>query len=291
MGVTIRPLVATDRAAVHEMLDASGAFTADELAAALEVFDAGLAGEYFLFGAEVDGAVCGYVCVSHTPLTRSTWHLYWICVHPAFEGRGIGRALDEHAGEFVRWQGGERLVLETSSRAAYARSRRFYERAGYRVAGRIAGFYAAADDCVIYCKALGCNALGAVDGETVKIGASSGKGRGIFAERRIAQGDLIEEAPVVVLPAEEVQHLDRTGLANYYFVWGEDEREAAVLLGRCSLCNHSYEPNARFDLVTHRQAIRFTALRDIEPGEEITTNYNGTPGDARPLWFETDSLS
>jgi ribosomal protein S18 acetylase RimI-like enzyme len=51
--------------------------------------------------------------------------------------------------------GGERLVLETSGRPDYERSRRFYERAGFTVQGRIPDFYKPGDDCLIYCKILG----------------------------------------------------------------------------------------------------------------------------------------
>ena len=76
-----------------------------------------------MFTAEVDGRFAGYVCVGPTPLTHSTWHLYWICVHPRAQGRGVGRALQAHAEAFVRSRGGERIVLETSASAAYARAR------------------------------------------------------------------------------------------------------------------------------------------------------------------------
>ena len=286
MGVRIRQLVAEDRPAIQEMLQACGAFSQEEVRVALEVLDAGAAGgldgDYPLFAAEVNGLVRGYVCVGMTPLTSGTWHLYWICVHPSAEAQGVGRALQAHAEAFVRSRGGERLVLETSGRADYARARRFYQRAGYQAVGRIADFYKAGDDCVVFCKSL----TDAQEDRTAA-GLSPGKGRGLFAQRHIAAGDLIEEAPVVVVPASEVEHLDRTTLQNYYFDWGEDERDAALLLGRCSLCNHSYEPNAVFELRAERQTIRFVALRDIQPGEEITVNYNGPPGDPKPLWFDT----
>ena len=86
MGVKIRELQPGDRAAVREALVACGAFTDEEVRVALEVLDAGLTGgpdgDYPMFAAEVDGRFAGYVCVGPTPLTHSTWHLYWICVHP-----------------------------------------------------------------------------------------------------------------------------------------------------------------------------------------------------------------
>ncbi len=121
----------------------------------------------------------------------------------------------------------------------------------------------------------------------IRVGHSQGKGRGIFALRKIASGETIEEAPVVAVPENEVAHLDATVLGDYYFVWGDDEKQAALLLGLCSLCNHSYEPNARFSLHSERLTIKFVALRDIAAGEEITTNYNGPPDDRNAVWFET----
>ena len=62
----------------------------------------------------------------------------------------------------------------------------------------------------------------------IRVGDSDGKGRGIFALRKIAGGETIEEAPVVVVPENEVPHLDATVLGDYYFVWGDDEKQAAL---------------------------------------------------------------
>lgn len=118
------------------------------------------------------------------------------------------------------------------------------------------------------------------------VGNSDGKGRGIFAQRKISKGETIEEAPVVVIPHSQIEHLDRTLLGDYYFVWGADEEEAAIALGLCSLCNHSYEPNAVFRLNRDKLTIEFVAARSIESGEEITINYNGDPGSKKPIWFE-----
>ena len=121
----------------------------------------------------------------------------------------------------------------------------------------------------------------------IALGESQGKGRGVFAQRKIHCGEVVEEAPVVVIPATEVEHLDKTALQNYYFVWGENEEEAALMLGLCSLCNHSYQPNAVFNLKPEKLTIEFVAFSEIEPGEEITINYNGDPRSQEPIWFET----
>lgn len=157
-ALNIRELQRSDRETVREMLEACGAFNDEEVRVATEVLDDGLAGgvkgDYPLFAAELNGEVRGYVCVGKTPLTRGTWHEYWICVHPAAQRQGIGQSLQAHAESFVRDQGGERLVLETSGRPAYARTRRFYRKSGYRVVGRIRDFYHPGDDCVVFCKEL-----------------------------------------------------------------------------------------------------------------------------------------
>jgi ribosomal protein S18 acetylase RimI-like enzyme len=154
----IREVVDADRKAIREMLVTCAAFTEEEVRVAMDVLADGLAGglggDYPLFAAELDRCVRGYVCVGQTPLTRGTWHEYWICVHPAAQREGIGQALQAHAEAFVRSRGGERLVLETSGRPAYARTRRFYRRAGYRRVGRIRDFYRPGDDCVVFCKEL-----------------------------------------------------------------------------------------------------------------------------------------
>jgi ribosomal protein S18 acetylase RimI-like enzyme len=156
--VTIRPLAEADREVIREILAACGNFTEEEVRIAMEVLADGLAGglegDYPLFAAELDGRVRGYVCVGKIPLTRGTWHEYWLCVHPAVHGSGIGRALQAHAEAFVRARSGERLTLETSSLPTYARTRRFYRRAGYRRVGRIRDFYKPGDDCVVFSKVL-----------------------------------------------------------------------------------------------------------------------------------------
>jgi len=144
-----RALRPSDREDIESMLVECGAFSEEEVRAAMEIFDSM---EFTLLGAEIDGKLAGYVCLDRIALTRSTWHVYWLCVHPAMQRRGIGGALVEHAAGFARRGGGERLVLETSGRPDYEGARRFYEKTGFQVVGRIADYYKAGDDCIYYCK-------------------------------------------------------------------------------------------------------------------------------------------
>ena len=108
-------------------------------------------------------------------------------------------------------------------------------------------------------------------------------GRGIFAIRNIKNGELIEEAPVIIIPKIEWKLMRECVLSNYIFRWGEDK---ALALGYGSLYNHSYTPNARYITNIENQSIDFYARKDIHEGEEIMVNYNGDPEDQSPLWFE-----
>ncbi len=110
-----------------------------------------------------------------------------------------------------------------------------------------------------------------------------GKGRGVFARRPIVRGEVIEQVPMIVMPGTEFeQGLSSTLLADYCFAWGDNQ--VALALGYGSIYNHSYTPNARYDDVGPRTKV-FTALRAIEPGEEITVNYNGKPRSRSRVWF------
>jgi len=113
------------------------------------------------------------------------------------------------------------------------------------------------------------------------------KGRGVVAQRSFAAGQTIERAPVIVIPANEAPLIRDTRLAHYYYEWGDDCRSAAIALGCGSLYNHSYAPNAGFEFRETEECLEFFALREIEPGEEITINYNNLGPDAKkPLKFD-----
>jgi SET domain-containing protein len=112
------------------------------------------------------------------------------------------------------------------------------------------------------------------------------KGRGVFARRRIRRKELIERSPVIVVPRQQWPTIARTVLANYVFDWGEEQEDAAMALGYVSIYNHSYRPNAELTECVDDRMIEVSALRDIQPGEEIFVNYNGEPGDKDELWFD-----
>ncbi|HTO93375.1 MAG TPA: GNAT family N-acetyltransferase [Bacteroidota bacterium] len=154
----IRPLRREDRERLQVLVAATGKFTGEEVAIALELIDAVLDGggqkDYIIRVSESDGNVEGYYCVGPTPATEGTFDLYWIAVDPARQGKGIGTQLDDHASALVRGMGGRLLIAETSSRPVYGPTREFYLRRGYRELARIAGYYRPGDDLVVFGKYL-----------------------------------------------------------------------------------------------------------------------------------------
>lgn len=117
------------------------------------------------------------------------------------------------------------------------------------------------------------------------VGPSPLNGRGVFSAEPIPRDSLLEVCPVIVLPEEDVHHIEETHLHDYYFLWGENEKQCAIVLGYGSLYNHSFSPNAEYRADYPAGALCFYALRDIPAGEEITVNYNGDPRDDSPVWF------
>jgi uncharacterized protein len=107
---------------------------------------------------------------------------------------------------------------------------------------------------------------------------------GVFAAQDLEPGEMIEICPVLLFPREEVEHMDKTILYDYYFDWTETEK--AICLGYGSLYNHSYEPNAEYDMDFESQTIDIHCIKPIKAGEEIMFNYNGFPEDKSIVWFE-----
>jgi ribosomal protein S18 acetylase RimI-like enzyme len=151
-------VVPADRDAVRKIVQNTGFFHDGEVDVAIELVDDSLAhghdsGYRFVF-AEIDNAVVGYACYGPIACTAASFDLYWIAVDPRFQRQGIGRALMTAVESRVADAGGEQIYIDTSGRSQYAPTRAFYERHSFRCAARLADFYAAGDDRLIYVKVL-----------------------------------------------------------------------------------------------------------------------------------------
>jgi ribosomal protein S18 acetylase RimI-like enzyme len=162
MNRTIRPLVAADRSGVFRILENAGNFTPEEVATALELIDEWLElGEhsgYLTYVLETQSEesteVLGYVCFGPTPLTESTYDLYWIAVDKSKHRGGVGKKLMKFTEEEIARRGGRLLLIETSSQETYGGTIQFYERTGYELVGKIKEYYKPGDDKLIFVKRL-----------------------------------------------------------------------------------------------------------------------------------------
>ena len=160
----------SDVEAIRRMAEATGFFRPDEVAVATELIEEALAkgdaSGYYLYlavAADAPGragssatadSLMGYVCYGPTPCTIGSFDLYWIVVDTRRQGKGLGKELMRRAEESAKARGGRRMYVETSGKEQYQATRRFYEKAGYRVAARLEDFYDIGDDKLIYEKIL-----------------------------------------------------------------------------------------------------------------------------------------
>jgi len=134
-------------------------FTAEEVATVEELLDAYItrgpqASGYNFLSCLVDGNVVGFACYGPRALTSGTYDLFWIAVDRAMQGKGLGKALSEGTLQDVKALGGRLLVAETSGKAEYGPTRKFYEADSWVCEATLADFYAPGDAMVIYIKRL-----------------------------------------------------------------------------------------------------------------------------------------
>ncbi|MFA5592205.1 MAG: SET domain-containing protein-lysine N-methyltransferase [Micavibrio sp.] len=101
------------------------------------------------------------------------------------------------------------------------------------------------------------------------------KGRGVFALRDFAKGEVIEIAPVIPVSKESVVQ-NGNAPDGYLLEWDgnyEDE-EFCMPLGYIMMYNHAAEPNILLDQDFDKYTMTVTALHDVKAGEELCWNYN-----------------
>jgi acetoin utilization deacetylase AcuC-like enzyme/ribosomal protein S18 acetylase RimI-like enzyme len=158
-GVVFREEVTPeDGPRVRRLVDITGFFHPEEVDVAEELVEErlqkGAASGYHFIMADYYGRLAGYACFGPIPCTDASYDLYWIAVHPDFQGRGLGRRLLAEAERRIKAAGGRRIYVDTSQRVQYASTRAFYESSGYRLETVLKDFYAVGDGKAVYCKLL-----------------------------------------------------------------------------------------------------------------------------------------
>ena len=105
--------------------------------------------------------------------------------------------------------------------------------------------------------------------------------RGIFAQRKINEHELIESCPIIIFPKNQEPEIDATVLGSYDYNW--DDGNSCFVLGYCVLTNHSYVPNCCYERDFEHKIMKYRAIREIAIDEEIFINYNGNSTDSLTL--------
>lgn len=158
MTLKIRPMMARDKLDLMRILRSTPEFKPSEVIIAEEVIDSYLdkphGSDYHTLVAEVDARVSGYICYGPTPLTEGTWDIYWMAVVKEHQGQGIGGALITYTENKIKEAQGRLILMETSAKPEYEKTRRFHHHRGYEIISRIPDFYAPGDDKLTFQKRL-----------------------------------------------------------------------------------------------------------------------------------------
>lgn len=157
MKYQLRPLEASSKSQLVQLLDSIPSFDLEDRSIAIELVDFALEhpgqSDYefiLLFGDE--NLLFGYACFGVTPLTKGVYTLYWIAVDHEMSGSGLGSAILEAVEKQIIARKGRMIILETSSSADYALTRKFYLKNGYTIVEILRDFYQPGEDRVTFVK-------------------------------------------------------------------------------------------------------------------------------------------
>ncbi|ANU06966.1 GNAT family N-acetyltransferase [Paraurantiacibacter namhicola] len=151
---SIRAMTREDLPRIGELVDANQMFPSEMLPDMTAPFFEGEAEahRWIVFD---DGQLSGVAYTVPEAMTDGAWNTLLICVDPARHGAGIGARLMQHIEADLASGGGRILLVETSGKPEFERTRGFYDMLGYEREARIRDYYEAGDDKVVFRKALG----------------------------------------------------------------------------------------------------------------------------------------
>jgi ribosomal protein S18 acetylase RimI-like enzyme len=152
----IRATVATDTAALLQIIESSGQFDIDSLGHVQGTLLEYLAGKSdgLWFTAD-DGEPVGVAYCAPEAVTNGTWNLLMLWTRKDKSSQGHGKALVGHVQSELSKRAARLLIVETSGLPEFEVARSFYNKCGFAQEARIRNSFAAGDDKLVYTKALG----------------------------------------------------------------------------------------------------------------------------------------
>lgn len=152
----IRSATSNDVVAVLALAKATGLFEPHELEGFGGLLSEHLEGESKtdFWVVDDENGLRGAAYYAPETFSEGVWNLYFIGVHPTYQGKGRGSALLNYVEKALKEQGERLLLVETSGLNSFEQTRTFYRKNGYDEEARIRDFYKLGDDKVIFRKAL-----------------------------------------------------------------------------------------------------------------------------------------
>ena len=96
----------------------------------------------------------------------------------------------------------------------------------------------------------------------------------VTARKTIRQGEIIKylSGTLVEITREEEAEL-KQAKRDFSIVVSSRKKTHKMFLGPARFANHDCKPNARLDATKNAEAMQVIALREIQPGEEVTVDY------------------
>jgi ribosomal protein S18 acetylase RimI-like enzyme len=154
---TIRLAKPDDTDSIMSLADAIGLFEGEELEVLGDMlsgyFDGSLGEGHSWIVCDDDGVVgVGYFAPEQYAI--GVYNLYFIAVHPKYQGKGNGSLMLNYVEKTLAEKGQRLLLVETSGLPNFELTRKFYCKQGYEEEARIREFYKPGDDKIIFRKAL-----------------------------------------------------------------------------------------------------------------------------------------
>lgn len=158
----IRPITLNDTDAVITLVNSIELFSSDELEMLSEMLTDSLGedsqsnSEPFWITDDNDGldGLVGVAYCEPERMTRGTWNLQLIAVHPTYQRQGRGANLLLFIEQALAQRGARLLLVETMGTPDFNYVREFYRKNGYSEEARIRDFYAQEADKIVFRKVL-----------------------------------------------------------------------------------------------------------------------------------------
>lgn len=153
----LRPVTPADTPALVALSASSGLFRPEELDAVGGMFDhyhAAAADGHRILAWEEGPALIGMVYFAPREFADRVWELLMIAVDAGRHRQGVGSRMLAEVEAAVREANGRLLLIETSDKASFERTRLFYRKHGYAEVARIPDYYFDGDGKASFLKRL-----------------------------------------------------------------------------------------------------------------------------------------